>query len=79
MVRTLLDTIVHFNKEFGTSCLLVEQAATAALQIATSAYLLRKGEVVYQGSAERLRADVDVLHGAYFGSTANRRDPALRR
>jgi branched-chain amino acid transport system ATP-binding protein len=79
MVRTLLDTIVHFNAEFGTSCLLVEQAATAALQIATSAYLLRKGEVVYQGSAERLRSDVDVLHGAYFGSTANRRDPAMRR
>ena len=44
-----------------------EQAATAALEIASSAYLLRRGEVVYHGPAARLRDDVDALHGAYFG------------
>jgi branched-chain amino acid transport system ATP-binding protein len=68
MVETLLDTIVRFNRELGTACLLVEQAATAALEIASSAYLLRRGEVVYHGPAARLREDVDALHGAYFGT-----------
>ena len=76
MVLTLLDTIKRFNAEFGTACLLVEQAATAALKIATSAYLLQRGEVVYQGSADRLREDVDVLRSAYLGHGSNRRDPA---
>ncbi|HEX9623069.1 MAG TPA: ABC transporter ATP-binding protein, partial [Streptosporangiaceae bacterium] len=61
MVLTLLETIQRFNAERGTACLLVEQAATAALKIATSAYLLQRGTVVYHGSAARLRDDVDVL------------------
>ena len=67
MVLTLLDTIQRFNAEFGTACLLVEQAATAALKIATTAYLLQKGQVVYHGPADRLRDDVDVLRSAYLG------------
>jgi branched-chain amino acid transport system ATP-binding protein len=68
MVLTLLETIQHVNAERGTACVLVEQAATAALSIATSAVLLRKGEIVYDGPAAGLRADVDVLHGAYLGT-----------
>jgi branched-chain amino acid transport system ATP-binding protein len=68
MVETLLETIQHVNAERGTACVLVEQAATAALSIATTAVLLRKGEVVYDGPAHRLRDDVDVLHGAYLGT-----------
>jgi branched-chain amino acid transport system ATP-binding protein len=79
MVLTLLDTIQRFNAEQGTACLLVEQAATAALKIATSAYLLQRGEVVYHGSAARLRDDVDVLHSAYLGQGTARRESALRR
>jgi branched-chain amino acid transport system ATP-binding protein len=78
MVLTLLDTIRRFNSEIGTACLLVEQAATAALQIATSAYLLQRGEVVYHGPADRLRDDVDVLRSAYLGHSKNP-SPALRR
>jgi branched-chain amino acid transport system ATP-binding protein len=79
MVLTLLETIQRFNAEAGTACLLVEQAATAALKIATSAYLLQRGNVVYQGPASRLRDDVDVLHSAYLGHGTARREPALRR
>ncbi len=78
MVLTLLDTIRRFNTEIGTACLLVEQAATAALQIATSAYLLQRGEVVYHGPADRLRDDVDVLRSAYLGHSSST-SPALRR
>jgi branched-chain amino acid transport system ATP-binding protein len=68
MVLTLLETIQQVTAERGTACVLVEQAATAALSIASSAILLRKGEIVYDGDAERLRTDVDVLHGAYLGA-----------
>ncbi|MGH9039483.1 MAG: ABC transporter ATP-binding protein [Acidimicrobiia bacterium] len=78
MVLTLLDTIRRFNAEIGTACLLVEQAATAALQIATSAYLLQRGEVVYHGPADRLRDDVDVLRSTYLGHSSSA-SPALRR
>jgi branched-chain amino acid transport system ATP-binding protein len=67
MVDTLVDTIQAINAERGTAFLLVEQAATAALSIASSAYLLRKGQVVYSGSAEALRADTALLHEAYLG------------
>jgi branched-chain amino acid transport system ATP-binding protein len=67
MVDTLVDTIQAINAERGTAFLLVEQAATAALSIAASAYLLRKGQVVYSGSAETLRADTALLHEAYLG------------
>jgi branched-chain amino acid transport system ATP-binding protein len=73
MVEVLLETIVRCRDDLGTACLLVEQAATAALEIAEKAYLLRKGEVVYDGPASRLRADVDALHGAYFGTGARER------
>ncbi|HEV8625940.1 MAG TPA: ABC transporter ATP-binding protein [Acidimicrobiia bacterium] len=79
MVETLLETIVRFNRELGTACLLVEQAATAALEIASSAYLLRRGEVVYHGPATRLREDVDALHGAYFGTSNGAAATAPRR
>jgi branched-chain amino acid transport system ATP-binding protein len=68
MVETLLETIQQVNAERGTACVLVEQAATAALSIATSAVLLRKGEIVFDGPADLLRDDVDVLHGAYLGT-----------
>jgi branched-chain amino acid transport system ATP-binding protein len=72
MVLTLLDTISSLNAERNTAFLLVEQAATAALSVATSAYLLRKGEVVYAGPAERLRSDTDLLHEAYLGKRSTR-------
>ena len=78
MVLTLLDTIKRLNAERGTACLLVEQAATAALSIARSAFLLRKGEVVFRGSAEQLRSEVDVLHGAYLGKARAPAQPVLR-
>ena len=78
MVLTLLETIRRLNAERGTACLLVEQAATAALSIARSAFLLRKGEVVFRGSAEQLRSEVDVLHGAYLGKARAPAQPVLR-
>jgi branched-chain amino acid transport system ATP-binding protein len=79
MVRTLLDMVTRLNAEQGTAFLLVEQAATAALDIATSASLLRRGEVVHEGPADALRGDVDRLRQAYLGHRAEPAEPVPGR
>jgi branched-chain amino acid transport system ATP-binding protein len=79
MVQTLLGMVTRLNTEQGTSFLLVEQAATAALDIATSASLLRRGEVVHEGPAEALRGDVDRLRQAYLGHRSEPAEPVPGR
>jgi branched-chain amino acid transport system ATP-binding protein len=79
MVETLLEAIVELNRDHGTACVLVEQAASAALSISNTAYLLRRGEVVYCGPAARLREDKDLLREAYLGKRSTRPDSLLAR
>ena len=79
MVETLLEAIVELNRDRGTACVLVEQAASAALSISNTAYLLRKGEVVYSGPAARLREDKNLLREAYLGKRTTRPDSLLAR
>jgi branched-chain amino acid transport system ATP-binding protein len=67
-VELLLEIIVRLNQEIGTTFLLVEQAAAAALDISNRAYLLKKGEMVFDGSATELKDQVDVLRSAYLGA-----------
>ena len=54
LVQTLLEMIVRLNSERGTTFLLVEQAASAVLEISDRAYLLQKGRVVHEGDAREL-------------------------
>jgi len=49
----------------GVSVLLVEQYVTRALELADSAYLLNRGEIVFSGPADELAGD-DVFE-QYFG------------
>lgn len=49
----------------GTTVLLIEQNATKALAVASRGYVLEKGRVVAEGSAEDL-ARSGVIHGAYL-------------
>ena len=79
MVRTLLGMVTRLNAEQGTAFLLVEQAATAALDIATSASLLRRGQVVHEGPASALRGDVDRLRQAYLGQADDPMEPVPGR
>jgi branched-chain amino acid transport system ATP-binding protein len=52
----------------GTAILLVDQFATRALALATTAYVLRKGTIAYEGpSADLLEAD---LFARYLGTEA---------
>ncbi|MER7500817.1 ABC transporter ATP-binding protein [Nonomuraea pusilla] len=65
IVASVMETIAQINAE-GTSVLLVEQNAVAALKIAHRGYVMENGACVLQGSAAELREDTRVAE-AYLG------------
>lgn len=65
IVQSVFDTIVEINKK-GTTILLVEQNAFAALQIADRGYVLENGRIALSGQAKDLSADEKVKK-AYLG------------
>jgi branched-chain amino acid transport system ATP-binding protein len=56
LVDRVLDAITTINRS-GTSILLVEQNANAALSIAHRAYVLQNGSIKLSGSAQSLIGD----------------------
>jgi len=65
LVQSVFETIKTINAQ-GTTILLVEQNAYAALQIAHQGYVLENGEVVLHGPARDLAANENVRK-AYLG------------
>jgi branched-chain amino acid transport system ATP-binding protein len=65
LVHTIFSAIDEINKE-GTTILLVEQNAMAALKHSHRGYVLETGKIVIQGSSEELAADSRVKE-AYLG------------
>ena len=65
LVRSVFDTIKTINDQ-GTTILLVEQNAYAALQIADRGYVLENGRIVLSGLAKDLASDKKVKK-AYLG------------
>ncbi|TET92105.1 MAG: ABC transporter ATP-binding protein [Desulfobacteraceae bacterium] len=65
LVRLVFDTIKTINDQ-GTTILLVEQNAYAALQIADRGYVLENGWIVLSGLAKDLASDEKVKK-AYLG------------
>lgn len=61
-----LAPVIRRIAEQGIGVLLIEQFTQLALALAHHAYVLSRGKVSYDGSPERLRADPDILHRAYF-------------
>ncbi len=59
IVRTIQDLIVQINEE-GTAILLVEQNVKMALDISNWGYVLERGKVARQGSAQSLKEDEEV-------------------
>ena len=66
VVAQIMDVIRTVN-EAGTSVLLIEQNARAALKIAHRGYVLDSGKVSLSGTAAELRDDPQVV-AAYLGS-----------
>ena len=65
LVDSIFDTIQELHKT-GTTILLVEQNARAALTVADRGYVLQTGEIILSGSAENLRNN-EMVQKAYLG------------
>ncbi len=65
MVREIMRIVVDLRTR-GTTILLVEQNAKAALQVADRGYVLENGRIVLEGTAAELMADEGVQK-AYLG------------
>jgi branched-chain amino acid transport system ATP-binding protein len=63
--------IVRSLPEQGVAVLIVEQFVTHALDVASRAYVLEKGEVAYSGNAADLARDEDFVKGSYLGDGGN--------
>jgi branched-chain amino acid transport system ATP-binding protein len=66
VVKQVLETVKQINAA-GTSVLLAEQNAYAALQIAHRGYVLENGRIVMDGNRETLTGD-DRVRKAYLGT-----------
>jgi len=65
LVRTIFQTIAEINKA-GTTVLVVEQNANAALRLATRAYVLENGRIALEGPSGDL-AKNEAVRRAYLG------------
>ena len=65
VVKRLIPTIERVASS-GAGVLLIEQFAHVALSLAKTAYVLEGGRIRYEGTAEELKANPDVLHTAYL-------------
>jgi branched-chain amino acid transport system ATP-binding protein len=65
LVQIIMDIIKQIN-DGGTTVLLVEQNAKAALKLADRGYVLETGEIVMDGDAEVLSKDESIVK-AYLG------------
>ena len=65
LVDSIFDTIQELHR-LGTTILLVEQNARAALTVANRGYVLQTGEIIISGSAEDLRTN-ETVQKAYLG------------
>ncbi|MFF2270858.1 ABC transporter ATP-binding protein [Agromyces sp. NPDC058136] len=66
VVKQVMEIVAAINAQ-GTTVLLVEQNARAALKIAHRAYVVETGQVTLSGSAAELAADPRVVE-AYLGA-----------
>lgn len=64
MIDRVLEAVVSIRDK-GITVLMVEQNALEAIAIADSAYVLRQGRLVYQGTGQSL--DADTLKQLYLG------------
>ena len=60
LVAEIFQIIRNINKDDGTSMLLVEQNAVAALEIVSHGYLIDSGRIVMHDSAEALKRNPDI-------------------
>ena len=67
IVRSIYAQLVRIRDDFGTAMLVVEQNARLALEIADTAYVLERGEIVLSGTAAEIKAS-DKIRESYLGA-----------
>ena len=71
VVEQLLEIIRRFN-EAGVAVILVDQHVDLALDVASRAYFIERGEIRFSGPAEELRGRDDLLRSVFLtGSLAS--------
>ncbi len=60
LVSEIFGIVERFNRELGTTVLLVEQNAQRALSIADYGYIMEQGRIVLEGEARELSENPDV-------------------
>jgi branched-chain amino acid transport system ATP-binding protein len=68
LVQEFFTTIGRIHREERISILLIEQNAAKALSVADQGYVLQKGRIITQGTAQALM-DSDMIRKAYFCQT----------
>jgi branched-chain amino acid transport system ATP-binding protein len=66
LVKEIFEILKRINADEGTSILLVEQNAFAALSLAQRGYVMEDGKIVLDGLAQELRENEDIKE-FYFG------------
>jgi branched-chain amino acid transport system ATP-binding protein len=67
LAETIIEALQRINRETGVTILMVEQNAGLALEIASKAYVLATGRMVFAGSTSELRS-TSLLADFYVGS-----------
>ena len=66
VVQEIFRVLNQLRQEHGTTILLVEQNARAALKLADRGYVLETGKIILEGSSAELMENADVKR-AYLG------------
>jgi branched-chain amino acid transport system ATP-binding protein len=69
VVRRLMTVLAQIAEE-GIGVLLIEQFTHLALELADNAYVINRGQIRFEGSAEELKANPGVLQAAYLAGVA---------
>jgi len=64
---------IHRINQGGVSVLLVEQNVTTALKLCPRVFLMEKGTIVYDGTAQDLKSQPEIVH-RYIGVSKQRTD-----
>lgn len=66
MIVARLVPVIRQIAAQGIGVLLIEQFTHLALSLADHVYVMSRGHVSYDGDPDKLRADPEILHRAYF-------------
>jgi branched-chain amino acid transport system ATP-binding protein len=74
IVARLLRTVRHAASDRGLGVLLVEQHVPRALSIADRVYVMQRGKIAFEGTAQEVTSDLGHLQDIYLGRRSTAQD-----